>query len=165
MKITLEFLRFICLFIVLFAVLGIVIPIGLLFFGVDPYKYGWIAIIGVFVSVFAIYKKKGWGKDVNLPILGISALSMILLSAVVPDMVPEQFHASTYIYTYGLPFPYFSLYSESGANFMLPNLLSFRLTNWDMNIIGFFMNIFLFYVLFNWLIKKFPITKYKEISQ
>ena len=116
MKIILETLRFTLIFFVLSTMIGMIIEISSLTIGVAPNQYSWIAIIGVFMLTFAIYRHKSWGKVFHKKILWTALVSMILLTIFIPDVAPAHLHTDKYVYSYGFPFNFLTLYVGEDPN-------------------------------------------------
>lgn len=153
MKIILETLRFILLFSVLSTVIGIITQITFLAIGIDPNKYGWIAIFIAFIFMIRLYKNKNWDKKFNKKILWTALISIALLTIFIPDGSPTHLHTDRYAYSYGLPFNFLTLYVEGGSKFLFPNILSGNLTDWSVSI-GLFGNFVIFYLCLQFILKK-----------
>src|SRR5690625_161686 len=155
MKIILETLRFTLIFFVLSTIIGMITQISFLAIGIDPDKYSWIAIIGVFMLTFTIYRHKGWGKVFHKKILWTALVSMILLAIFIPDVAPAHLHTDKYVYSYGFPFSFLTLYVGDGSKFLLPNLASNHFTGWSLGM-GMLGNFIIFYFALRFIFKFFP---------
>lgn len=154
MKIILEALRFTLVFFILSAIIGMITHISFLEIGIAPDKYSWIGIIGVFMLTFAIYKHKGWGKVFHKKILWTTLILMILLAIFIPDVAPAHLHTDKYVYSYGFPFNFLTLYVGDESKFLLPNLVSQNFTGWSLSM-GMLGNFIIFYFSLRFLFKYF----------
>lgn len=144
MKIVLESLRFTAIVFILLPIFGLLTHLIYPLINMNPEKYEWTALIGVFIVMFFIYRNRGWGQVFNKKILWSSIILVILLSIVLPSMAPEHLHTSKYAYSYGFPFTFLTIYIEDGTKFLLPNLFSGQFAEWSMEI-GILGNILFFY--------------------
>jgi|SRR5690625_536543 len=155
MKILIETLRFTLVFFVLSTIIGMITEISFLAIGIDPDKYSWIAIIGVFMLTIAIYRHKDWGRVFHKKLLWTALVSMILLTLFIPDVIPAHLHTDKYVYSYGFPFNFLTLYVEDGSKFLLPNLISKNFTGWSLGIMGMLGNFIIFYFALRFICKYF----------
>ncbi|WP_162632573.1 hypothetical protein [Paraliobacillus zengyii] len=153
MKIVWESLRFILIFTILMLILGFITDLILLMIGLTAEIYRSIAIIAAFIITCLLYKKKGWGKKYNKLILLITFILIVLFTVVIPDMSPTHLHTWKYAYSYGFPFHFFTLYSENGATFIIPNLFSKGRIIWDAQIFLIYLNFIIIYFTIHFLFK------------
>lgn len=148
MRIILEVLRFMLVFFIIATLTGLatVIITGpiLTNFGLHPDEFVWIGFVIAIPVVYAIYKKKKWGNVMDRKIFWTSIAAIILLLAITPAATTEFLHTSKYAQSYGFPFPFLTLYVENGSQFLLPNLLSGKLTGSALHT-GVFINFLLIY--------------------
>lgn len=161
MKIVLESLRFYFIFFIFLTILVFITHLVLFAIGVDPEKYSWIAIVGAFITNLLLYKNRGWGKKYNNLILWSSFILIVLLILVIPDSSPSQFRASRYVYSYGFPFRFLTLYIENGTSFFIPNLFSKGITDWGMDSFVLFVNFIIIYFSLQFIFK-YVTNKRKE---
>ncbi|MDQ0297769.1 peptidoglycan/LPS O-acetylase OafA/YrhL [Salibacterium salarium] len=145
MRVTLESFRFVFIFFVLLTVLSVMsymIYYSIIGDNAERY-YGWTAAIGTFVIMLFLYRNKGWGKGyIKKSILWLSLVLVVLLAMFIPDLSPTHLHTDRFVYSYGFPFNFLTVYSESGSKFLTPNLLS----SGDVNMsIGILLNFIIFY--------------------
>ena len=153
MRIVLESLRFTCVFFVFSTILGIIAYMLYSIIGIDFERYGWTAIIGVFVLTYLFYRNRGWGKVYNKKIVWISIILIMLLSLLIPDVTPEHLHTNKYAYSYGFPFNFITLYIKSGTKYLIPNLLSEGFPEWNIGT-GILANFIIFYLTIQLIFKK-----------
>ncbi|GIN59966.1 hypothetical protein J8TS2_42850 [Lederbergia ruris] len=152
MKIILESLRFMFIFLMLLTILGGIAHLTFSSIGIAE-NYDWIAMIVAFSLTFVLYRYKGWGKAFDKKNLWMSVILMVLLSLVIPDVSPTHLHTTEYGYSYGFPFKFLTLYIENGSKFVIPNLFSGGITGWNVGM-GLFGNIILFNFSLHFICKK-----------
>ncbi|WP_416150830.1 hypothetical protein ACM26V_07645 [Salipaludibacillus sp. HK11] len=151
MRIVLESLRFIFIFFILSTILGVVTHLILLSIGVNADKYSWTAVFGVFLLMFALYRNRGWGKGYNKSIIWFSVSLIVLLSLLIPDLTPVNLHTNKYSYSYGFPFEFLTVNSETGTTFLLPKLLNGASISFD--IWNILVNFLIFYFATHFILK------------
>src|SRR5690625_1281867 len=77
----------------------------------------------------------------------------ILFSILIPEASPSHLHTTKYVYAYGFPFKFLSIYVENGSKFLIPNLFSQGFTDWHLSI-NFLGNFLIFYFSLRFLFKK-----------
>ncbi|MCK0472436.1 hypothetical protein [Halalkalibacter sp. APA_J-10(15)] len=154
MKIGLELMRFILLLFVGGTVLSIVTFFVYSLIGIDAEKYLWTSFIFALIFIYILYKKRGWGKGyIDSRAVWVSISVIILFILVIPDRSPEHLHTVKYMYSYGFPFQFLTLYGENnGSSFFISNLFSGGVSSWVMNS-QIFGNFFVVYFAFQFLLK------------
>lgn len=153
MKVILELIRFTFIFFLTLTILGAVSDLTLSMVGVTE-QYGLLAIIGSFILVSILYKKRGWDKVFNKKILWSSVIAIVLLLVIIPDLSPTHLHTTKYTYSYGFPFKFLTLYIENGTRFLIPNLFTGEMTGWVANL-GVIGNFIFFYFSLRFIVYKF----------
>ncbi|MCT2535312.1 hypothetical protein NC661_21110 [Aquibacillus koreensis] len=153
MRVVLESLRFVIIFSLLWTMIGAITHLTLLSLGVIVEPYIWIAFVGVLIFMFALYRNRGWGIFFNKKILCTSVILIILFVLFIPDSSPAHLHTTKYVYSYGFPFQFLTLYVENGNEFVISNLFSGGITAWDLSM-GVFGNFILFYFTLHFIRKK-----------
>ncbi|WP_117170310.1 hypothetical protein [Paraliobacillus sediminis] len=153
MKIVLESLRFYLIFFIFGTILTFITHLVFFTIGVDPEKFSWIAIVGAFIFMFVLYRNRGWGKKYNNLILWSSVILIVLFILVIPDTSPTHLHTSIYVYSYGFPDAFLTLYIEDGTSFIIPNLFSKRIMNWDVYSFGLLVNFIVMYLSLQFIFK------------
>ncbi|RCW73219.1 hypothetical protein [Saliterribacillus persicus] len=166
MRLVLELFRFTFIFLLLSVVLSIIsymIYYPLIGEKAESYFSGTGAIAALII-VFFLYRRMGWGKgSIDKFILSLSIGFVVLFVILIPDFAPAVQHSSRYIYTYGFPLNFLTVYNEAGAKFLLPNLFSGGSISMDMGIV---LNILIFYFPLHFLFKKTNfLTKVKGIKR
>lgn len=153
MKVILELIRFTFIFFLTLTILGAVTELTLSMVGVNEH-YGLIAIIGSFILVSILYKKREWDNVFNKKILWSSIIAIILLLVIIPDLSPTHLHTTKYSYSYGFPFKFLTLYIENGTRFLIPNLFTGGMTDWVAHL-GVIGNFIFFYFSLRFIFYKF----------
>ncbi|ENH96061.1 hypothetical protein J416_12689 [Gracilibacillus halophilus YIM-C55.5] len=166
MRVALESLRFVVIFVLMAVLLNFIsflmyYPI----FGENAERYiGWTAFIGSLVIMFFLYRKKEWGKGVfNKQILFLSLVMVILLATLIPDFTPDHFGSDRFVYSYGFPFPFITIYSVVDAHFVIPNLFFNRGRGVNVGMFGILLNFLVFYFILRFILGK--ISKSSQMAE
>lgn len=77
-------------------------------------------------------------------ILMLATAILLFLSSIIPDQTPTLLHTTKYAYTFGFPFPFVTIYSETSSGFILQHLSVNN--SYSVNIVSLIANIILIYL-------------------
>ncbi|WP_163583342.1 hypothetical protein [Gracilibacillus saliphilus] len=121
---------------------SIALKINSTFMNIFLYSVTFI-LLGFFL--FRVVKRH----QLNKWILLIAAAVFLFLSTIIPDQSPTLLHTTKYTYTFGVPFPFITIYSENNSGFLLQHL---SINNsYSVNIFAFIANIILMYFVIKWI--------------
>src|SRR5690625_31325 len=153
MKVIVESFRFLFISIVLLTFLGGIAYLTYSTTGFNVESYDGILVITACIITLYIFKKKGWGRVYHKELLCSLIILVILFTILIPEASSSHLHTTKYVYDYGFPFKFSSIYVENGSTFLIPNLFSQGFTDWHLST-NFLGNFLIFYFSLRFLFKK-----------
>lgn len=145
MKRLLQFIVFVLMFFVSLMLSSVILYWIFSITGINFEKYGWTGVFGAFIAIYFIYRNQDLSNLFSSKMIWLSIAGVVLLTLIIPNGSPAYHHTDIFIYSYGFPLKFLTLYLQDGANYLIPNLFSTNIKDWSLTG-GFLFNFIFFYL-------------------